>query len=142
MNQIDGCEPNDQVLFVMNTNSLERLEHAVKDRPGRVDQIIQIPLPDRQERELLLRKFAHNLGLEEAGLQEVLEATAGTTPAVLKEIVKRAAVNAVERVETGSNGQQIAITSADMMLGVAQVRALRDAEVIPGTFGFREGREG
>jgi ATPase family associated with various cellular activities (AAA) len=38
MNQIDGCEPTDQVLFVMNTNSLERLEHAVKDRPGRVDQ--------------------------------------------------------------------------------------------------------
>jgi hypothetical protein len=26
MNQIDGCEPTDQVLFVMNTNSLERLE--------------------------------------------------------------------------------------------------------------------
>jgi hypothetical protein len=28
MNQIDGCEPTDQVLFVMNTNSLDRLEGA------------------------------------------------------------------------------------------------------------------
>jgi ATP-dependent 26S proteasome regulatory subunit len=33
MNQIDGCEPTGQVLFVMNTNSLDRLEHAVKNRP-------------------------------------------------------------------------------------------------------------
>jgi hypothetical protein len=45
MNQIDGCEPNDQVLFVMNTNSMDRMEAAVRNRPGRVDQIIQIPSP-------------------------------------------------------------------------------------------------
>src|SRR5262249_38598199 len=50
MNQIDGCEPADQVLFVMNTNSLERLEGAVRNRPGRVDQIIEIGLPDREAR--------------------------------------------------------------------------------------------
>ncbi|TMQ35078.1 MAG: 26S protease regulatory subunit, partial [Planctomycetota bacterium] len=58
MNQIDGCEPTDQVLFVMNTNSLDRLEHAVKNRPGRVDQIIDIPLPGRDERRKLLHHFA------------------------------------------------------------------------------------
>src|SRR6185437_2301740 len=43
MNQIDGCEPTDRVLFLMNTNSLDRLEAAVRNRPGRVDQIIEIP---------------------------------------------------------------------------------------------------
>src|SRR5205823_5065633 len=26
MNQIDGCDPDDQVLFIMNTNSIERIE--------------------------------------------------------------------------------------------------------------------
>ena len=34
MNQIDGCDPDEQVLFVMNTNSLDRLEQAVRNRPG------------------------------------------------------------------------------------------------------------
>jgi hypothetical protein len=136
MNQIDGCEPTDQVLFIMNTNSLERLEHAVKDRPGRVDQIIQIPLPSAGEREMLLLHFARNLSLEDMDLAGFLKATEGATPAVLKEIVKRAAVSAIDRTPAG-NGQ-IIVSRADLMLAVEQVRALRDPEIIPGSFGFRE----
>ena len=136
MNQIDGCETTDQVLFIMNTNSLERLEHAVKDRPGRVDQIIQIPLPSAGEREMLLRHFARNLVLEDMDLAGFIKSTEGATPAVLKEIVKRAAVSAIDRTSDG-NGQ-IIVSTADLMLAVEQVRALRDAEIIPGSFGFRE----
>jgi ATP-dependent 26S proteasome regulatory subunit len=120
----------------MNTNSLERLEHAVKDRPGRVDQIIQIPLPSAGEREMLLRHFARNLVLEDMDLAGFLKATERATPAVLKEIVKRAAVSAIDRTAAG-NGQ-IIVSRADLMLAVEQVRALRDAEIIPGSFGFRE----
>jgi hypothetical protein len=140
MNQIDGCEPSDQVLFIMNTNSLERLEHAVKNRPGRVDQIVQIPLPDRKERELLLRRFARTLRLEQTDLSDFITATEGTTPAVLKEIVKRAAVSAVERLAAAGNGQPVVVSKADLLLAVEQVRALRDPELVPGSFGFRDSR--
>src|SRR5205085_1204568 len=99
MNQIDGCEPDEQVLFVMNTNSLERLEAAVRNRPGRVDQLIQIPLPDAAARRQLLNHFARGVKLPADGeLEPVLAATDGTTPATLKEIVKRATVAAVERI--------------------------------------------
>jgi hypothetical protein len=138
MNQIDGCEPTDQVLFVMNTNSLERLEHAVKNRPGRVDQIIAIPLPDRENRQRLLRHFARSVRMELDNWDGVLTATEGTTPAMLKEIVKRAAVNAIERDGHGGQASALAIEESDLLLAAHQVQALRDPERTPDKFGFHE----
>jgi ATPase family associated with various cellular activities (AAA) len=138
MNQIDGCEPTDQVLFILNTNSLERLEHAVKNRPGRVDQIIALPMPDRSQRELLLRTFARNLKLAADDLSRVLEATEGTTPAMLKEIIKRAAVAALEQLGQNKVNGPLLLHEKDLLLAAEQVRALRDPEAAPGTFGFRE----
>jgi hypothetical protein len=138
MNQIDGCEPTDQVLFVMNTNSLDRLEHAVKNRPGRVDQIIAVPLPGRPERRALLAHFARSVKLALDSWERVLSATEGTTPAMLKEIVKRAAVNAIERDGHGGEASAIAIDESDLLLASEQVQALRDPERMPGMFGFRD----
>jgi ATP-dependent 26S proteasome regulatory subunit len=138
MNQIDGCEPTEQVLFVMTTNSLDRLEHAVKNRPGRIDQIIEIPLPDADERRQLLKHFARNLRLDIDDMDRILEATEGATPAMLKEIVKRAAVSAVERNGGKDKAEALAIQENDLLLATEQVRALRDPEAVPGTFGFRE----
>jgi ATP-dependent 26S proteasome regulatory subunit len=140
MNQIDGCEPTDQVLFVMNTNSMDRLEHAVKDRPGRVDQIIEIPLPDADQRERLLRHFARNVRLAVTDLARVLDATEGATPAMLKEIVKRAVVAAIERDGTRRDGEPLSVEESDLLLATEQVRARRDPELVPGSFGFRERR--
>jgi SpoVK/Ycf46/Vps4 family AAA+-type ATPase len=140
MNQIDGCEPTDQVLFVMNTNSLERLEHAVKDRPGRVDQIIAIPLPGPAERRQLLTRFARGVKVALTDWDRVLAATDGMTPAMLKEIVKRAAVNAIERNGHGGQASAIALEESDLLLAAEQVPALRDPERVPGKFGFREER--
>jgi hypothetical protein len=136
MNQIDGCEPTEQVLFIMNTNSLERLEHAVKNRPGRVDQIIQVPLPDHDERQRLLDHFTRTVCVE--GEQErLLRATEGATPAMLKEIVKRAVVSVLAQTAP-RNGDGVTLRVEDLLLATEQVRALRDPEIVPGSFGFRE----
>ncbi|VTR99984.1 AAA family ATPase [Tuwongella immobilis] len=114
MNQIDGCEVTDQVLFVMNTNSLERLEKAVRNRPGRVDQIIAIPIPDAATRERLIRHFARTLELAVEDMPKLVRATDGATPAMLKEIVKRAAVNALsELVERQATESETEIGTSD-----------------------------
>jgi hypothetical protein len=150
MNQIDGCDPDEQVLFVMNTNSLDRLEQAVRNRPGRVDQIVHIPLPDAGARRQLFRQFAQNLKLADDVVERAVEATDGATPALIKEVVKRAAVNAVERAgdsrsgdagavastgaSAGANGDAasaatnpdaLTVTEGDLMLAVQQVQLMR-----------------
>jgi hypothetical protein len=148
MNQIDGCEPNEQVLFVMNTNSMDRIEQAVKNRPGRIDQIIHIPLPDVADRARLLRLFSARFAPSADEIDGVAAATDGATPAMLKEIVKRAAVSAVARVngnlvqrphdqngdgEATHNGDgaatitaEITITAQDLLLAYEQVQYLRN----------------
>jgi hypothetical protein len=124
MNQIDGCEPNEQVLFIMNTNSMSRIEEAVRNRPGRVDQIIHIPLPGKNEREELLRYFGREIGLHDAVVRKAAEATEGATPALLKEVVKRSAVMAVTR--TQGNGSGIEVDESDVMLAIQQVQYQRE----------------
>lgn len=134
MNQIDGCEPADQVLFLMTTNSLKRLESAVRNRPGRVDQIVEIPVPDAPMRERLLRLFARGVSLDADNLDQVIEATDGVTPALLKEVVKRGTVHAIER--DGSNGKGIFVKESDLLLAVEQVQALRESLQQTGRVGF------
>jgi ATP-dependent 26S proteasome regulatory subunit len=126
MNQIDGCEPNEQVLFIINTNSMSRIEDAVRNRPGRVDQIIHIPLPGLSERQELLRYFGRELALNDDVIQRTDDATEGATPALLNEVVKRAAVMAVTRVGSGNDGQRIEVTEGDLLLAVQQVEYQRE----------------
>lgn len=133
MNQIDGCDPDEQVLFIMNTNSLQRLEGAVRNRPGRVDQIIDIPLPDADARKRLLHHFARGLGLPDR-LSAVLDATDGATPATLKEIVKRATVAAIER-GAGNGTGSITLIESELLLATRQVQVMRDTKPT-GKMGF------
>ena len=121
MNQIDECEPREQVLFVMNTNSLERLERAVRDRAGRVDQIIDVPLPDQEARARLLQRFAKSSSPPEAELARVAAATDGATPATLKEVVKRAAVMAVRNAGRGADPRSLRLNAQDLLLAYEQV---------------------
>jgi hypothetical protein len=126
MNQIDECEPAEQVLFIMNTNSLERLERAVRNRPGRVDQIVDVPLPDAEGRKRLLGLFSKGFSPDDAELERVSAATAGATPATLKEVVKRAAVMAVARAGVGRTAAQGArVRAEDLLLAYEQVGKMR-----------------
>lgn len=131
MNQIDGCDPDDQVVFIMNTNSLDRMEGAVRNRPGRVDQIVQIPLPDDDARRRLFEYFAKHATLVDGTLSKLVKITEGMTPAMIKEIVKRAAVIAIDR--HGDLGEQSAaqleMTEADLTLAAYQVQLLREQSV-------------
>ena len=126
MNQIDGCEPDEEVLFVMNTNSMSRLEQAVRNRPGRVDQIIHIPLPDLTLRRQLITRFAANLNVAHEAIARLAEISDGVTPAMLKEVVKRAAVLAVS-TNHQSHVDSIQISGSGIFCWLfTQVQALRE----------------
>ncbi|MBI2373784.1 MAG: ATP-binding protein [Deltaproteobacteria bacterium] len=129
MNQIDGCEPEEEVLFVMNTNSLDRLESAVRNRPGRVDQIIEIPTPGTDERARLVKLFSAGVGLDVKDWDRLMELTKGMTPAMIKEVVKRAIVGCVASLESPEDGIEpmVNLTDGDLALAIEQVKLLRSA---------------
>lgn len=134
MNQFDGCEPDEQVLFLMNTNSLERLENALRNRPGRVDQIIALPLPDSALRRRLIERFSRGVLLEITDWTAVLDATRGATPATLKEVVKRAVVLSLN--DTGHVSDEVRIRTRDLLMATAQVFTDRNAPESRSQIGF------
>jgi len=41
---MDGLRPHEDVGFVLTTNAIDRIEAAIKDRPGRISQCIHMGL--------------------------------------------------------------------------------------------------
>jgi len=99
LDAMDGVGADADVTFVLTTNRADVLEHALADRPGRVDLAIEIPRPDAVCRERLFRLYTRDVTLD-GGLQAVVAATEGGTASYIKELVRRAvlaALNAGDR---------------------------------------------
>ena len=62
LNQMDGLAEDVDVLFILTTNQPRMLEPALASRPGRIDQAIEIPLPDPECRKKLFELYSKGLG--------------------------------------------------------------------------------
>jgi hypothetical protein len=60
MNQMDGLEEFSNVITVGTTNSVETIEKAIKNRPGRFDRIVKITNPDEDCRRQMIKLFTRN----------------------------------------------------------------------------------
>src|SRR6476646_5546262 len=81
LNEMDGLKEDADILFVLTTNRPEQLEGALAGRPGRVDQAIEVPLPDGIGRGKLVRLYGKNLPLEDTVADEAVRRTAGVSAA-------------------------------------------------------------
>jgi hypothetical protein len=97
LNEMDGLDEDADVVFLLTTNRAELLEPALAARPGRVDQAVHIDLPDGDSRRRLIELYAGGLDVDLGAIDDVIERTAGVTASFLKELLRRAAVVAVER---------------------------------------------
>ena len=59
LNEMDGLAEDADVLFVLTTNQVEMLEPALTARPGRIDQAIELSLPDAQSRRRLVALYTN-----------------------------------------------------------------------------------
>jgi hypothetical protein len=85
---MDGVGADADVTFVLTTNRADILEIALADRPGRVDLAIEIPRPNAECRERLLRVYARDLVVD-ADVGEVVAGTEGVTASFIKEMIRR-----------------------------------------------------
>jgi ATP-dependent 26S proteasome regulatory subunit len=98
LDAMDGVGSDADVTFVLTTNRADILEHALADRPGRVDLAIEIPRPDAVSRERLLRLYTRDVALD-GGMSAVVAATEGATASFMKELVRRAVLAALRAGE-------------------------------------------
>ena len=100
LNEMDGLKEGADVLFLLTTNRPEALEEALSNRPGRIDQAIEFPLPDEQGRAKLAKLYARDLELTPDLTAEIVARTEGASAAFIKELLRRSAQFLLERDPT------------------------------------------
>jgi hypothetical protein len=109
---MDGLDEDADVIFVLTTNRVDLLEPALAARPGRVDQAVEIKLPDAACRKRLLDRYLRGLGTDVDELDEVVDRTEGVSAAFLKELGRRAALVAAESSATDDD---LVVTRRDIV---------------------------
>lgn len=97
LNHMDGLTEDAEILFILTTNRPETLEEAVRDRPGRIDQAIEIPKPDAESRARLLDLYRGHMEIPDAISAECVRRTDGASAAFMRELARRMAQFAILR---------------------------------------------
>jgi cell division protease FtsH len=129
LNQMDGLAEDADVLFVLTTNRPDVLEPALASRPGRIDQAIEIPLPDDGCRRRLFELYARGLELRLKDVEEVVRRTEGVSAAFIREMLRKAAMLAAEEAVGSKDGAGCA---GRLVVGDAHVRGAIDELLIAG----------
>jgi cell division protease FtsH len=90
MDQLDGFTPDEEVIFVLTTNAIERVEAAIRDRPGRINQCLYFGMPHPELRRRYLLRYLQPYNIAAVDLDHIVRQTEGTSQAFLKEYVLRA----------------------------------------------------
>ncbi len=90
--EMDGFEPNEKVIVMAATNRPDVLDPALL-RPGRFDRRVTIDLPDRDDREQILKVHARKKPLgEDINLRTIAERTPGFSGADLYSLMNEGAI--------------------------------------------------
>ncbi|MCX6747838.1 MAG: ATP-dependent zinc metalloprotease FtsH [Candidatus Nomurabacteria bacterium] len=90
--EMDGFEPNDKVIVMAATNRADVLDPALV-RPGRFDRKVILDLPDRNDREEILKIHSRKKPLaEDINLRLIAERTPGFSGADLHSVMNEGAI--------------------------------------------------
>jgi transitional endoplasmic reticulum ATPase len=118
LTEIDGVDDLKGVFLLAATNRVDRVDPALI-RPGRFDQVIEMPLPDAATREDIL--LIHLRGLpvtDDVEIAPVAAATEGFSGAELKGLIQTASLAAARRAVAAGEGEP-AVTADDLAAGLA-----------------------
>ena len=129
LNEMDGLRDDCDVIFVLTTNRPDILEPALAARPGRIDLAVELPLPDADGRRRLLELYARDLDAAGVGWETFVDRTEGVSPAYIKELLRKAALHAMEEGVPG--------TVADRHLEAAMAELAEGGRLAERLLGFR-----
>lgn len=112
--EMDGFEPTEKVVVMAATNRQDVLDTALL-RPGRFDRQVYLNLPDRKDREAILKIHANEKPLAtDVNLSVIAERTSGLSGADLESLMNEAAILAArfDRKE---------VTQADALASIEKV---------------------
>jgi transitional endoplasmic reticulum ATPase len=95
---MDGLESRGKVIVIGATNRPNALDPALR-RPGRLDREIEIGIPDKKGRKIILEIHTRGMPLEEdVDIQEIAKLTHGYSGADMSALTKEAAMHSLRRI--------------------------------------------
>ncbi len=131
--EFDGVEELKGVLVLGATNRLDMLDPAVL-RPGRFDEVVEIPLPDPEARKEVFAVHLRNKPLKtEIDLDALAAETEGLNGADIAGVCHKASLEAVRRAVSHSEGGRadeaaLAVEPEDIRKALAQVRTFHGGQ--------------
>ncbi len=115
--EMDGFEPNEKVVVMAATNRPDVLDPALL-RPGRFDRRVTIDLPDRRDREEILKIHARKKPLgPDVALSVIAERTPGFSGAELYSLMNEGAILAARENRTEVTQYDLIRSIEKVMLG-------------------------
>jgi len=128
LSEVDGIEELKGVLVLGATNRLDTLDPAVL-RPGRFDEVVEIPIPNEEDRKEIFEIHLRNKPLSSRiVLDDLVSKTEGFSGADIAGACHKAALTALRRVVEQGGGEKadkrirLQITKADLLNGLQEVQ--------------------
>jgi len=126
LDQMDGLRPYEDIGFILTTNAIDRMEAAIKDRPGRISQCVHFGAPEPELRRRYLLRYLQRYQISNLDMDMLVHDSKGATQAFLKEWVHRSVQFALERLE-GSQ-PDIELVNEDFRRAMSEMRKFSQGE--------------
>lgn len=129
LTELDGIDELKGVLVLGATNRIDMLDPAVI-RPGRFDQIVEIPIPSLEDRRNIFEVHFRNKPLgPDIDVGDLARATEGFSGAEVASVCNTAALSAVRRAiaaarTEGQEGEDLVVRRSDVEAAIAEVNAV------------------
>lgn len=116
LSEIDGMGSGKTLFIIGATNRPDILDPGIM-RPGRLDQLIYIPLPDRESRVSIFKANLRKSPIDDGiSFEQLADVTDGFSGADITEICQRAAKNAIRDSITAQIERQKQVECGEMTL--------------------------
>ena len=120
MNEVDKLKPSDNVIVFATTNRREALDQAII-RSGRLDQSVEVGLPNAEAKEKIMNIYLKNLKVAEGlNAKAFTDKMRGFCGADIKRAID-VAINAAMERQGVENLCDVVITNADIQEGIATI---------------------
>ena len=120
LNTIDGIESKGtEIMVVLTNNHADNINRAML-RPGRLDAVIHVSPPDAEAATRLIGIYGGAMIVAGEDLTPVGAALAGRIPAMIREVVERSKLHAINRAG-GADGSYV--TTADLLASAHEMNA-------------------
>ncbi len=120
--EMDGIDGAKGVVVIGATNRIELMDPAVL-RPGRFDQHIEVPLPDREARSAIFAVHLKEKHLEDdVDHERLADETRGFSGADIAEVARDAAWSALRRVSF--DPEAVAVSMNDLVTAIVRIKQM------------------